>query len=81
MKDCIEKGRASKGKEHSDACKKGQLKGDKHPRAKLKNWQIPYILFLAERGITIRAIADAYEVKHPQIVRITSRKGWIGNDD
>lgn len=51
-------------------------KGERHPRAKFKDSDIPDILELRRRGFTLKEIAQKYGVHLSTIGKITTNKNW-----
>ena len=64
MRDMHEKGRAN------------NLKGEKHPSAKITESEVRSIRFMHREGVTIRAIAEAFIISASSIYGIITRKTW-----
>jgi hypothetical protein len=57
--------------------KGGSLKGEEHPKAKLKEWQILEIREKYDKNIsTVNMLAKEYNTSYPNIMDIVKRRHW-----
>lgn len=61
---------------HDKMAKGRQLKGEKHPMAKLLPFQVREIRRQREDGETLMSIAERFGIHHSQVSHIVSRKHW-----
>jgi hypothetical protein len=59
-----------------DKADRGRVKGEKNPKAKLTDFDIPTIFELLHHGFAPKAIAEMYHVSHDAIKDIKNRRRW-----
>jgi hypothetical protein len=70
--------RIARGPRHGSVTRPGSLpRGDSHPGARLRAWQIPYMRFLAESGVSQEDIGRAYGVSRSHAASVVRGKRWV----